>query len=112
MDGSPSAVPVPICFRCAACAYFSFGVTVNIVLVTDPNLVTYLDNNGVPITMNSTDIMITNNGLLLNDPASSFQDGDSIRCNYNDGFMNGIYDITIDIFSEYIVQLTILVIVY
>ncbi len=105
--GSPSAVPVPVCIRCG---YLLNGIT--LVLVVDLNLVTYVDNtNGQTITMNTTDIIITNNGLILNDPASSFQDGDSITCNYNDGTESGTRVIIIDIFSEFI-QLTILVILY
>ena len=104
VDGSPSAVPVPVCIRCGY-------IITNVVLVTDPSTVTYTDNNGLDIIMNTTDIMITNNGLLLNDPASSFEDGDSITCNFNDGTMSGSHVISIDIFSEFI-QLTILVILY
>ncbi len=106
MDGSPSAVLVPICIRCGYPVGFTF------IPVVDPGLVTYVDNtNGQTITMNTTDIIITNNGLILNDPASSFEDGDSITCNFDDGTMSGSRFISIDIFSEFI-QLTILVILY
>ncbi len=92
MDGSPSAVPVPICIRCGY-------VTSIAVLVTDPNNVTYIDDNGMDI-MNSTDVIITNNGLLLPDPVSSFPEGESITCNYDDGIMSGEYAINIEIFGE------------
>ncbi len=105
MDGSPSAVPVPICIRCGYIAGIIFTP------VTDPNEVTYVNSTDLQIITNTTDIIITNNGLLLTDPAGSFQDGDSIRCNFNDGTESGSYDITFDIFSEFI-QLTILVILY
>ena len=91
MDGSPSAGTVPICIRCG---YFSSGI----VLVTDPNNVTYVAN--AQDIVNTTDTIITNNGLLLTDPASSFPEGETIRCNYNDGIMSGSYVINIEIFSE------------
>ncbi len=91
MDGSPSAATVPVCIRCG---YIGSSV----VLVTDPNEVTYVAN-GLNI-MNTTDTVITNNGLLLPDPASSFPEGETITCNFNDGIMSGSYVINIEIFSE------------
>ena len=92
----PSAVTVPVCIRCGY-------VTSTVVLVTDPNNVTYADGDGQTIT-NSTDVIITNNGLILNDPLGSFDDGESIICNFDDGTMSGEYDITIKIFSEPVIK--------
>ncbi len=94
----PSAVPVPICIRCG------YSIGINLVIVTDPNNVTYVDGDGQTIT-NSTDVIITNNGLILNDPLGSFDDGESIICNsVDDGTMSGEYDITIKIFSEPVIK--------
>ena len=92
VDGSPSADTVPVCIRCG---YFLSGM---IELVTNPNNVTYVAN-GLDI-MNTTDTIISNNGLLLPDPAGSFPEGETITCNYDNGIMSGSRAINIEIFSE------------
>ena len=69
------SMPDPVCIRCG---YLS-GITV--VLVTDTNSVTY--NTGGNVIVNTTDISVTNDGLILSDPGNTFSDGTSIVCTFN-----------------------------
>ena len=93
MDGS--ADPVPVCIRCG---YF---VSLQLLqLVTDLSQVTYNDENGVPLVNNTNNVVITDNGLILNDPAGSFTDGEAVQCLFNDGIQSGTYSIIIDIFCK------------
>ena len=67
--------PDPVCKRCGYIA----GLIA--VLVTDTDDVTY--NTGGNVIVNTTDISVTNDGLILNDPGSTFSDGTSIVCTFN-----------------------------
>ena len=67
--------PDPVCIRCG----YLDGTTV--VLVTDTDDVTY--NTGGNVIVNTTDIFVTNDGLILNDPGNTFSDGTSIVCTFN-----------------------------
>ena len=69
------STPDPVCIRCG---YFD-GNTV--VLVTDTDDVTY--NTGGNVIVNTTDISVTNDGLILNDPGNTFSDGTYIVCTFN-----------------------------
>ena len=89
MDGSAD----PVSF-CIICGYLD---TFFPVLVTNPNQVTYLGKNGVPLVNNTNNVVITDNGLILNDPAGSFNDGESIRCRFDNGITNRI---TFNIFCK------------
>ena len=91
MDGS--ADPEPVCIRCGY-----IGST--FVVVTDLSQVTYRDQNGVPLVNNTNNVVITDNGLILNDPAGSFTDGEAVRCQFDDGIQSGTYAINIDIFCK------------
>ena len=92
VDGS--ADPVPVCIRCG---YFDGSL----VLVTDPSQVTYNNENGVPLLNNTNNVVITDNGLILNDPAGSFPDpGDGAQCQFDDGTQSETYAIIIDIFCK------------
>ena len=88
------ADPVPVCIRCGY-------VGSTFVLVTDPSQVTYNNENGVPLINNTNNVVITDNGLILNDPAGSFPDpGDGVQCQFDDGTQSGTYAIIIDIFCK------------
>ena len=67
--------PDPVCIRCG----YLDGSTV--VLVTATDNVTY--NTGGNVIVNTTDISVTNNGLILNDPGNTFSDETSIVCTFN-----------------------------
>ena len=69
------SIPDPVCIRCG----YLDGITV--VLVTDTDDVTY--NTGGNVIVNTTDISVTNDGLLLEDPGKSFFDETSIVCIFN-----------------------------
>ena len=69
------SMPDPVCIRCG----YLDGVTVK--LVTDIDDVTY--NTGGNVIVNTTDISVTNEGLILNDPGNTFSDGISIVCTFN-----------------------------
>ena len=92
MDGS--ADPVPVCIICG------YLVSFVLQLVTDPSQVTYSDENGVPLVNNTNNVVITDNGLILNDPAGSFTDEEAIQCQFNDGMQSVTYPIIIDIFCK------------
>ena len=62
------SIPDPVCIRCG----YLTGIIV--VLVTDTDNVTY--NTGGNVIVNTTDISITNDGLILDD-------GTSIVCTFN-----------------------------
>ena len=68
--------PDPVCIRCG----YLDGLT--IVLVTDTDDVTY--NTGGDVIVNTTDISVTNNGLILKDPGNTFSDGTSIVCTFKE----------------------------
>ena len=68
-------MPDPVCIRCG---YIDNGV---VVTVTNTDDVTYTTGGNVII--NTTDISVTNNGLILNDPGNTFSDGTSIVCTFN-----------------------------
>ena len=92
VDGS--ADPVPVCIRCAYIGSL-------LVRVTNLSQVTYNDDNGVPLVNNTNNVVITDNGLILNDPAGSFPDpGDGVQCQYDDGIESGTYAIDFDIFCK------------
>ena len=92
MDGS--ADPVPVCIICG------YLVSSDLELVTNLSQVTYNDENGVPLVNNINNIVITDNGLILNDPAGSFTDGEAVQCQFNDGNQLRTYAIIIDIFCK------------
>ena len=69
------SIPDPVCIRCG----YLNGFTV--VLVTDTDDVTY--NTGGNVIVNTTDISVTNDGLLLEDPGNTFSDETSIVCTFN-----------------------------
>ena len=92
MDGS--ADPVPVCIRCG------YLVSFQLQLVTNLSQVTYLNDNGVPLVNNTNNIVITDDGLILNDPAGSFTDGDGVQCQFDDGIRSEIYPINIVIFCK------------
>ena len=68
--------PDPVCIRCG----YIDGITV--VLVTDIGDVTY--TTGGNVIVNTTDISVTNDGLILNDPGSTFDDDTNIVCTFNE----------------------------
>ena len=68
-------MPDPVCIRCG----YLEGITV--VLVTDTDDVTY--NTGGNVIVNTTDISVTNDGLILDNPGKIFSDGTSIVCTFN-----------------------------
>ena len=68
-------MPDPVCIRCG----YLDGITV--VLVTDTNSVTY--NTGGNVIVNTTDISVTNDGLIFNDPGNTFSDDTVIVCTFN-----------------------------
>ena len=80
--------PDPVCIRCG----YIDGITV--VLVTDTDDVTY--NTGGNVIVNTTDISVTNDGLILYDPGNTFSDGTSIVCTFNQPGM-GLVSRTISI---------------
>ena len=67
--------PDPVCIRCG----YLDGTTV--VLVTDTDNVTY--NTGGNVIVNTTDIFVTNDGLILNAPGKTFSDDTGIVCTFN-----------------------------
>ena len=69
------SMPDPVCIRCG----YLDGIMV--VLVTDTDDVTY--NTGGNVIVNTTDISISNDGLILDDPGNTFSDGTSIVCTFN-----------------------------
>ena len=69
------STPDPLCIRCG----YLDGITV--VLVTATDNVTY--NTGGNVIVNTTDISVTNDGLILNDPGNTFSDGNTIVCTFN-----------------------------
>ena len=69
------STPDSLCIRCG----YLDGATV--VLVTDTDNVTY--NTGGNLIVNTTDISVTNDGLILNDPGNTFSDGECIMCTFN-----------------------------
>ena len=69
------STPDPLCIRCG----YLDGITA--VLVTDRDNVTY--NTGGNVIVNTTDISVTNDGLILNDPGNTFSDETSIVCTFN-----------------------------
>ena len=69
------SIPDPVCIRCG----YLTGITV--VLVTDTDNVTY--STGGNVIVNTTDISVTNDGLILNDPGNTFSDGTIIMCTFN-----------------------------
>ena len=93
MDGS--ADPVPVCIRCG------YLVSLQLQLVTNLSQVTYLNDNGDPLVNNTNNVVITDDGLILNDPAGSFPDpGDGVQCQFDDGIRSEIYPISIVIFCK------------
>ena len=68
------SIPDPVCIKCG----YLDGITV--VLVTDTDDVTY--NTGGNVIVNTTDISVTNDGLILYDPGNTFSDGNSIVCTF------------------------------
>ena len=68
-------MPDPVCIRCG----YLDGITV--VLVTDTNSVTY--HTGGNVIVNTTDISVTNDGLVFNDPGNTFSDDTVIVCTFN-----------------------------
>ena len=69
------SMPDPICIRCG----YVDGSTV--VLVTDTDDVTY--STGGNVIVDSTNISVTDDGLILDDPGNTFSDGTSIVCTFN-----------------------------
>ena len=65
-------MPDSVCIRCG----YLDGVTA--VLVTDTDNVTY--KTGEKVIVNTTDISVTNDGLILYDPGNTFSDSTSIVC--------------------------------
>ena len=76
------SIPDPVCIRCG----YLDGFTV--VLVTDTDAVTY--NTGGNVIVNTTDISVTNDGLILNDPGNTFSDGTTIVCTFNQPGMGSV----------------------
>ena len=70
---------------CIRCGYLD-GITV--VLVTDTDDVTY--STGGNVIVNTTDISVTNDGLILYDPGKTFSDGTSIVCTFNQPGMGSV----------------------
>ena len=68
-------MPDPVCIRCG----YLDGIMV--VFVTDTDDVTY--DTGGNLIVNTTDISVTNDGLILNDPGNTFSDDTSIVCTFN-----------------------------
>ena len=66
----------PVCIRCG---YLDASLTA--VLVTDTDDVTY--NTGGNVIVNTTDISVTYDGLILDDPGNTFSDGTAIVCSFN-----------------------------
>ena len=75
-------MPDPVCIRCG----YLDGNTV--VLVTDTDDVTY--NTGGNVIVNTTDISVTNDGLILNDPGNTFSDDTAIVCTFNQPGMGSV----------------------
>ena len=69
------SMPDPVCIRCG----YLDGITV--VLVTDTDDVTYSFGGNVIVT--TTDISVTDDGLILDNPGNTFSDGTSIVCTFN-----------------------------
>ena len=69
------SMPDPVCIRCG----YVDGITV--AFVTDTENVTY--STGGNEIVNTTDISVTNDGLILYDPGNTFSDGTSIVCTFN-----------------------------
>ena len=67
--------PDPICIRCGYLDGFM------VILVTDTDNITY--NTGGNVIVDTTDISVTNVGLILNNPGNTFSDGTSIVCTFN-----------------------------
>ena len=76
------SMPDPVCIRCG----YLDGITA--VLVTDTDDVTY--NTGGNVIVNTTDISVTNDGLILNAPGNTFSDGTSIMCTFNQPGMGSV----------------------
>ena len=84
-----TSMPDPVCIRCG----YLDGFTV--VLVTDTDNVTY--HTGENVIVKFTDISVTKNGLILNDPANTFSDGTSIVCRFTPpGSLEVSHNITIE----------------
>ena len=83
-------MPDPVCIRCGY-----FDATFTAVLVTDIDDVTYTTGGNVIVT--TTDISVTNDGLILDDPGNTFSDGTDIVCTFNQpGFGSVSRTITIE----------------
>ena len=80
----------PVCIRCGY-----LDATFTVVLVTDTDDVTY--NTGGNVIVNTTDISVTNDGLILYDPGNTFSDGTSIVCTFNQPGVMGSVSRTITI---------------
>ena len=81
----------PVCIRCA-----TFGQ-----LFTDPNLVQYIfDSNAV--TSTTPGFNITDEGLIVDDPANTFTDGEQGSCVVTSQSINNA--ITINFLGKYIVH--------
>ena len=87
------SIPDPVCIRCG----YLDGIIV--VTVTDTDDVTY--NTGGNVIVNTTDISVTNDGLILYDPGNTFSGGTSIVCTFNQsGSMQVSRTITIEHLCE------------
>ena len=69
------SMPDPVCIRCG---YLDGSI---VVFVTDTDDVTY--SIGGNVIINSTNISVTDDGLILDDPGNTFSDGTSIVCTFN-----------------------------
>ena len=70
------SMPDPVCIRCGY-----LDATFTVVLVTDTDDVTY--TTGGNVIVNTTDISVTDDGLILNNPGNTFSDGTRIVCTFN-----------------------------
>ena len=71
------SMPDPVCIRCG----YVDDVTLVVVLVTNTDNVTY--TTGGNVIANTTDISVTNDGLILNDPGNTIADGNTVQCTFN-----------------------------
>ena len=49
-----------------------------------PDNIEYLNSDGVAIMNNTNNIVITDDGLLLQDPLNSFTNGESFQCKFGE----------------------------
>ena len=68
-----------------------------------PDNIEYLNSDGVAIMNNTNNIVITDDGLFLQDPLNSFTNGESFQCKFGDT----TYEITINHIGKYIEVYTV-----